>query len=308
VSVGNLAVGGTGKTPCVVWLARELRTRGERPVVLSRGYGRVGRDVVILEPGAAAPPGPDAAGDEPIEILEGARVPVVVGRNRGRTARLAVERLGATCLVLDDAFQHRPLRRDFDLVLLDAARPFGNGRLLPAGPLREPPGALGRADAVLLTRAAEAGAAGVDAALIRGFLGPQGWIGRADHVTAGVEALAGRDAATPPAPGTAVFLTAGVARPASFAASAAAAGFRAAGALGFPDHFRYTERERLAVERAAGTLPILTTRKDAVRWRAVPGTPAAPWFVMGIEFRPREAEELLGRITAAFERARAAAR
>ena len=301
VSVGNITVGGTGKTPCVIWLARALSRHGERPVVLSRGYGRRHREIIMLEPGRPVPTA-DQAGDEPLEISEAAAVPVVIGRTRQETARIATERLSATCLVLDDAFQHRPLKRDFDLVLLDHGSPFGNGHLLPAGPLREPVTALARAQAILLTRAGERGIDDVPEALRR--LAPKAPVGSADHVPAALLALDDATDRRVPSKADRVFLTAGVARPDSFESSAGQWGLAIAGTKLFRDHFPYTSRERDLVQEAAGSLPIVTTRKDAMRWRQVPGLERSRWFVLTMEFRPRDEETLLSLILGAIREAR----
>jgi tetraacyldisaccharide 4'-kinase len=141
VSVGNLTVGGTGKTPCVEYVARHYRARGLRVAVVSRGYGsESGRndEALVLEENL-----PD--------------VPHLQGADRVRWARAAVEELDSEILVLDDGFQHRRLARDLDLVLLDATDPWGGGRLLPRGLLREPVSGLRRAGVVLLTRCDQAG-------------------------------------------------------------------------------------------------------------------------------------------------------
>ena len=141
VSVGNLTVGGTGKTPTVILLAALLKEHGHRPAVLSRGYGGHAKaSVNVVSDGNRILLGWREAGDEPV-LIAGALpgVPVLTGPKRFLTGRAAVERFGADVLILDDAFQHRSLFRDIDIVLIDAARPFGNGFLLPRGPLREPP-------------------------------------------------------------------------------------------------------------------------------------------------------------------------
>ena len=155
LSVGNIVAGGTGKTPVTALVARLLHEAGLRPAIVSRGYlGRRDDDPLVVSDAAAMNGKATAAsaGDEPMmlaRLLPG--VPVVVARRRSEGARLAVSRLGARVLVLDDGFQHLALRRDLDLVLLDAESPFDNGRLLPAGLLREPPAALGRATAIAAT-------------------------------------------------------------------------------------------------------------------------------------------------------------
>ncbi len=138
VSVGNLTVGGTGKTPCVHWLASWLSQQGHRCVILSRGYGAKRRG---------------AANDESMELARRLpNVPHLQSPDRVAVARQAVDRLAADVLILDDGFQHRRLARDVDLVLIDATRPWGWNHLLPRGLLREPPQSLARADAVIVTR------------------------------------------------------------------------------------------------------------------------------------------------------------
>jgi len=145
VSVGNLAVGGTGKTPVALWLARTLAARGIRVGLLSRGYGGSARGVVVVSRGEGPEMGPDVVGDEAVMVAKSFAGPVITAPRRIDGAAAAAE-LGCELLVLDDGFQHRAIARAFDLVLVDGRR----GPLLPAGPLREPLGALRRAHAVLL--------------------------------------------------------------------------------------------------------------------------------------------------------------
>ncbi|MGH7898379.1 MAG: tetraacyldisaccharide 4'-kinase, partial [Candidatus Binatia bacterium] len=158
VSVGNLSVGGTGKTPTALWVAERLRERGYRVAILSRGYGGAARRPTIVGgangEGAATPIDWRDVGDENVLLARRFAGSVVVGRRRAEAGRLARRELGADVLVLDDGFQHLRLRRDFDLVCVRAAEPAGD-LVLPAGRLREPSSALRRADAVLLTKGEE---------------------------------------------------------------------------------------------------------------------------------------------------------
>ncbi|GAI79803.1 unnamed protein product, partial [marine sediment metagenome] len=151
--IGNITVGGTGKTPTVIMLANLLKERGYRPAVLSRGYGGKKRSSIsIISDGSNILAKPDEAGDEPALIAKSVNhVPVITGPNRFITGKYAIDHLGADVLILDDAFQHRSLFRDIDIVLLDGKRPFGNGFPLPRGSLREPKKALKRADIIVLT-------------------------------------------------------------------------------------------------------------------------------------------------------------
>jgi len=153
ISVGNIIVGGTGKTPVVIMLAGMLKEHGYRPSILSRGYGgkREGRTSVVSD-GHNILMGTDEVGDEPVLIADSLKgVPVIIGKERSLAGKLAVERFGTDVLILDDAFQHRRLFRDIDIVLLDSEKPFGNGFILPRGGLREPEKGLQRADAIIFT-------------------------------------------------------------------------------------------------------------------------------------------------------------
>lgn len=300
ISVGNLAVGGTGKTPATIWLAGQLAAAGHAPAILTRGYGRRSRLPVLLAPGRQERT-PDEAGDEPLEMaaaLPG--VPVMVAADRALGARLVRRACRPDLLLLDDGFQHRRLARDVDLVLLDARAPFGNGRLLPAGPLREPIGALRRAQLVLLTRAERVAPAALAAAeaAVRARLVPGAWLGVAEHRITGLAPLAG-PAGAPPAPGSAVAVAAGIADPAGFAAAVGAAGWPAAEVVALADHARVGPAERARVVAMAAGRPVVTTRKDAIRWRAgCPGVEWPNWWVAGLDFVPRDPAGLLSAIEA----------
>lgn len=154
ISVGNIVVGGTGKTPAVIAIAKQLQAAGVRVAILLRGYKRQSREkITIVTDGekrfcTAAESGDEA--DMMARLLPG--IPIIVGRHRYAAGQLAITRFKSEVLLLDDGFQHRQLYRDKDIVTVDATRPFGTGQLLPAGTLREPVTALRRADIILLTR------------------------------------------------------------------------------------------------------------------------------------------------------------
>jgi tetraacyldisaccharide 4'-kinase len=154
ISIGNLTLGGTGKTPMVEAVASLLQQEGLRVAILSRGYGGSSRGALaIVSDGEKCLLSPEVAGDEPVLLAERLPgVPVVVGRNRYAAGMLAIKHFGVKVIVLDDGFQHVQLARDLDILLLDARRPFGNGRLFPRGNLRERPTALARAHATVFTR------------------------------------------------------------------------------------------------------------------------------------------------------------
>ena len=269
ISVGNLSVGGTGKTPLVAWLIEELTALGARPAVVSRGYGGSARgpERVTTAGGCAAA---RRFGDEP--ALLAARypdVPVVVGRDRHAAGLLAVTSGGATVVVADDAFQHRRLARDIDIVVLDASRGLGNGFQLPAGPLRESPASLARAGFVVLNRV---GAAPDLEGLRRTVakLAPRAALAEADLVFAGWrDARTGAPVELPA--GAVVYAFSGIANPGSFHRTLETLGMSIRGGEVFRDHHAYGAGEIARLQRAAaasGAVAAVTTAKDAVR---IPG-------------------------------------
>ncbi|MFB0526962.1 MAG: tetraacyldisaccharide 4'-kinase [bacterium] len=159
ISVGNITWGGTGKTPAVIMIAKLLREMGQRVAVLSRGYGRRKKKdkknkIFIVSDGKRLILSSREAGDEPYLLAKNLPdVPVIVGKNRVNSGKYAMRKFASEVVVLDDGFQYWPLSRDIDIVTLDCLNPYGNGYLIPRGPLREPISHLSRADIFLLTRA-----------------------------------------------------------------------------------------------------------------------------------------------------------
>lgn len=154
ISVGNLTVGGTGKTPFVAFLAEMLQKAGRRPAILSRGYkGSAENSILLVSDGSKPLCDPKECGDEPYLLARRLKgVPVAVGRKRYRAGRLVEERFGQVIHILDDGYQHLSLERNLDILILDATDPFGGFELLPKGRLREPLQALGRAQLIVITR------------------------------------------------------------------------------------------------------------------------------------------------------------
>ncbi len=261
LSAGNLPVGGSGKTPTVVWLCEQLRARGRRPGVLARGYGRA--------PGARL-------NDEGLMLQR--RLPWLLQEQDPDRVK-AGRRLcaaGADVIVVDDGFQHRRLVRDLDLVCVDARAPFSNGNCLPAGDLREWPSGLRRASLCLLTRAD-----GLDAAAIALRAERLRRIARngalpifaAEHAPiAVVRQPAGEALPLVALAGRRVLLLTAVARPDSVAASYAALGAEVVGDLRRRDHHRFSEREldAAAAEAARLSAVLATTAKDDARMAACP--------------------------------------
>lgn len=268
VSLGNITAGGTGKTPAAVMLARWAANQGFRPVVLSRGYGgRHGREVLEVTDGRTIKAGAEEAGDEPILMaanLPG--VPIVVSRERQLAGLYAFERFQSDFFLLDDGFQHLGVERDLDLVLLHAASPFGNGRLLPWGPLREPMRNLSRASGFLITRwNGTRGERRWEEFLTRRFPGKP--LFTAAHVPQHV--VLGTERHSPGfLKGRRVFGFAGIARPEPFRKTLIEAGAEVAGFRVFGDHHRYTGEELRGLASAGGSSGadlLITTEKDWVR-------------------------------------------
>ncbi len=156
ISIGNITLGGTGKTPLVALVAEILSDNGEKVCILTRGYGRVNpKERVLVSDGQNVLVDAKTGGDEPVELAHklGGKAVVVADADRVSAAKWALEKFGVTAFVLDDGFQHRRAKRDLDIVCIDATDPFGGSRVLPAGRLREPLENLNRADAVVITRA-----------------------------------------------------------------------------------------------------------------------------------------------------------
>lgn len=285
VSVGNLTIGGTGKTPAVMLAARALQARGHHPAIASRGYGRRTRGVQVVSDPDGVRLEPEDAGDEPFLLarrLPG--VPVVVSANRYEAGHLAVERFGSTALVLDDAFQHRTVRKDLEIVMARARRPWGNGRLLPGGPLREPLTALARADLVVATGAR--GPEDLDelAASVARCAPGVPLLGARYAPVACWEAPAMRAVEPGALRGTRPLAFAGIAAPAAFRATLVDAGMEPAALVAFPDHHWYTagDLERLDRRAAeAGAEALVTTEKDWARLGRL--RPGRPLFVLGVE-------------------------
>ena len=267
ISVGNLHWGGSGKTPLVAALAAHLRDRGLAVCILSRGYGSHGKGVRVVSSGSGPLLDPRVAGDEPVLLAgELPGVAVVVGADRHAAGLEALRRLDPApdVFVLDDGFSHLALARDLDLVVFPASDPFGGGRLLPSGRLREPLAALSRAQAAILTGAPDwdgHGAALAAALRPHGFAGP----GFASVTRPSPPRRTGGEEL--PA-GARVLLVTAIARPDAFSALARSLGLAIAGELRFPDHHRYPPASLARIAeawRATGADAVLVTAKDRVK-------------------------------------------
>lgn len=256
VVVGNITVGGSGKSPLVIRLCRILSEAGLGPGVISRGYGSHAKGLRLVSPASD----PDVVGDEPLMIAQEAGVPVIVSPDRCAAARALVKK-GIRVIVSDDGLQHYRLPRSIEICVLDGSRGFGNGRLLPAGPLREPPERLASFDHIVVNGEAEDLPEGLEtipmtlaAGLLRPLEGGQSW--RLSQFA-----------------GCRVSAVAGIAHPQRFFDLLRHARINVI-EHPFPDHHAYTARD---FERMSGDLPILMTEKDAVKCRKLGLSNA--WFL-----------------------------
>ena len=275
VSIGNLNVGGSGKTPFLIALGELLQQRGVKFDVLSRGYRRATKGVMLVDANGS----PRDFGDEPLLIARKLRVPVVVGEDRYSAGELAERRFGPQLHLLDDGFQHRQLARDFDIVLVNASDV--NDLLLPAGRLREPLSALSRAHAVVLTN---------DTA-------PEGLPLSHQHLWRISRSIVAPSTSEP------CVAFCGIARPQSFFADLAAAGITIAGTRTFPDHHAYTSadvRRLLALRNQNSATAFVTTEKDVTNLGAL-GEQLAPLHVVPVRMQLENADAAIDALLAKLQ-------
>ena len=297
ISVGNLTMGGTGKTPCVLRLVELLKERGQKPGILTRGYGRQSPEPCLhVAAGEAVPP--HQSGDEAQIFIRSGLAPVGIDADRFDSGTRLLAKFDAGVLVLDDGFQHRKLARDADLVLIDALDPFGGGDVFPLGSLREPVAGLSRASVVLITRCEASDLAEPAAREVAR------WNSRAPIFQSSVEPRAWMEQAT----GKRIALSdpsfrrvgafCGLGNPATFRRTLEGLGIEIADWLEFSDHHRYrpSELRHLAHQMSAcGAEVLVTTQKDAINLSDGAADLVAPlplyWLEIGISIE-REAEFL----------------
>jgi tetraacyldisaccharide 4'-kinase len=291
ISVGNLSVGGTGKTPFVLWLWHELAARGLAASVLTRGYGRQDRTEPLVFQSSE---GSERAGDEVRLLLDGGVHPVGVAAKR-ELAGVAIEESSHVDLhLLDDGFQRLSLMRALDIVLLDCTRPPWEWDLLPAGRLREPMSALERAQIIVLTRAYDWTQAGELEKQVRRY-------NRHALLTRAVTEVKGVDREIGPA-----FAFAGIGNPKAFYDDLGRANVEVVDTLSFWDHHRYTESdwERIVQKAAAaGAQVLVTTEKDAMnlggKRAGKDARPTLPIKVAGMEIVVEEGDKVVDRVVEA---------
>lgn len=300
ISIGNLSLGGTGKTPHVLAIANWLKNRKIRPAVVSRGYGgRAGRGPLVVSDGTNVLVSHRDAGDEPVMMAEAlSDIPIVVGSDRYASGRLAIERFGTQAVVLDDGFQHMALFRDIDLVLLPAVNFFGTRWVFPGGDLREPVSALTRATAILLTRAEALSSA--DQEIGRRELQTM-VAGRpvflSEMRTTRFISVKGEVKAPEMLAGEPLFAFCALAGPEFFFAILEELDTDLRGKVALPDHYLYKKDDLsklMAQAGKQGAKALVTTHKDRVKiepiWRelAANGEEPLPVWILEIEAKPEE--------------------
>ena len=279
ISIGNLTVGGSGKTPMAIYIAELIQALGYTVTIISRGYkGQAEKIGGVVCDGRKICMRPDTAGDEPVMVAKRLKtVPVIVGKNRIRAGRLAILEFKPDILLLDDAFQHLKLYRDLDLVLLDSKNPLGNTYLFPRGTLREPASALSRGDAVIITRSDIGKVPSLDQ--IKKHV-PRTPIFYSFHIPYIYKIVAGNSAQLQDRltisskydfdvfKNKRVFAFSGIANNDEFRRTIESFHCRLENFTGFPDHHQYSDTELDEILKSATDLSvevIFTTEKDYVR-------------------------------------------
>lgn len=277
ISVGNITFGGTGKTPAVQTICRMLTGLGRRVVVLSRGHGGSSRGVTVVSDGERIVADSVEVGDEPVLLARTLpQVPIVVGKDRRVSGRLACSRFAPDVVVLDDGMQYWQLHRDLEIAVLDARRPFGSGFVMPMGDLREPASGLRRADVVLVANARKVGDAGFRTLVDRiSKLSPRASVFRCAHEpVCFVHEETGESIGLEWVRGRRVLAFCGIGRPGAFLDMLDGLGAVVPRSIVFPDHHRLSsvDLQRIIYEaEACRAEAVITTEKDTARL----GTPTA---------------------------------
>jgi tetraacyldisaccharide 4'-kinase len=273
ISVGNLTVGGTGKTPTVLWLACALFSRGYKVGILTKGYKGTNTAVTAVGTNGRPIATPDKVGDEAVMLARSFPGVVIAGRDRVAGAKLARDQFGLDIVILDDGFQHRRLNRQVDLLLFNGRRDLDNRWLLPAGPFREPPSAARRADIILVTKGNRSGNA---TALQRGWEAPGDkkpiYYGEMKPLAlVSSEQQEWREWPLSELSGKRILALTGIADPASFYHSLQEWEVETAEILEFPDHHRYSQADWHTISAVGQKVDlIVTTEKDLVKLERFP--------------------------------------
>jgi tetraacyldisaccharide 4'-kinase len=301
ISVGNITVGGTGKTPLVITLAKGLMDRGIPTAILSRGYKGKGSPKPCVSDGKTVLLSPEESGDEPFLMAKALKgVPVLIGKDRFATGQLALQRFEIRGVLLDDGYQHLQLHRDLNILLIDSEIGFGDHHVLPRGILREPLEQLHRAHLFLLTKVEHPENCRPLEKMLReihpfspvfhSHYEPQGLIS-SDGERIGFQALKGKKA----------LALSGIANPAFFSFLLRKCGMEIVGEMIFPDHHRFTSKDLIAIEKESKEADwIVTTEKDVVKLKEMKIV-HRPLLALRIEMKIWEEEEFFKKIVEIFE-------
>jgi len=288
ISIGNLTVGGTGKTPMVLWVAERLLAEGKTVGILTRGYRGKTVGVSAKTSQTTGRPSVFSTSDE-VQLLQsrlGERVLLGVGADRYKSG-LALAEGGVNWFILDDGFQHLPLARNVDIVLIDASKPFGGGHLLPAGRLREPRSALDRADLIVITRSNHVPA--IESVVRRYSEAP---IFYAHTELASIYSPARPQFTLSEARSKTLFAFCGIGNPAAFIADLRGWGFQIAGHRFFPDHHRFSKSDIAEIEkhaRKSGATALICTEKDKFNLKEAP--PSMDLWICSISLHVDKADD-----------------
>jgi tetraacyldisaccharide 4'-kinase len=266
ISIGNITIGGTGKTPLVIMIADMLKSHGKNVAVVSRGYKGSAQTPIVVSDGSSVVASSRDAGDESLVIASAlSGIPIVIGKNRVAASELAYRRFKPDVIILDDGMQHRRLHRDRDIVVLRGDNPFGNGHLLPRGILREPPFSLSRAHAVVVTHCRDEQTQVTIERTVREF-NPHIPIFFANHVPLGLRHPFGTMRVSGECiQGQKVGALSNIAYPESFHRLIESLGVMVVWKSAFEDHHRYTSKELERIEKEAighGAETLIMTAKD----------------------------------------------
>lgn len=296
ISVGNITVGGTGKTPLVIYLAEKLREKNRKVAILTRGYRRKKREMVELTHETCQRIDWQDVGDEPYLLAKRLLdVPIMVSKHRSTSGEKAEQKFGCEILILDDGLQHLRLSRDLDIVVIDSVNPFGNGRLLPAGILREPLTSLKRADMFVLTKTDRVSSTDELTELLRRY-NPEAPVVESAYRVRSIQGLFNDSSVEPrKIEDKKVYAFSGIGNPASFENTLEQLKIHILKHRKFMDHYPYSKRDLMDLEgeaRGVGADFVVTTEKDSVRIPLV-NRLEIPFYVVKIDLRITQGEQTL---------------
>ena len=304
ISIGNITVGGTGKTPLVMTLAKGLKERGISVAILSRGYKRTKTSGSVVSDGKSLFLSPEESGDEPFLMAQACKgVPVLVGKNRFQNGRVALQQFGVRGLLLDDGYQHLPLHRDLDIVLIDSTLGFGDQHLLPRGVLREHLSHLRRAHLFLLTKVEEPETCRPLEKRIH-EIHPRAQVFHSDYQPRSLMDPEGNQIELDSVKGKKILALSGIANPDYFSSLLKKLGTEIVTEAIFSDHHFYTGKDLPSIkERSRGSDLIVTTEKDMLKLRGL-RIEHLPIRALRIEMKIQEEQAFFQRVISCFEKRR----